>query len=101
MALHVETGEGWARASLSGELSVYTVEQLKSELLPLLGQESVSLSFAEVTEVDGCALQLLLAFGRQLRRLELLADNPLVSEAFQLLGVALTAPTAGGEDGLE
>ncbi|KMN77986.1 hypothetical protein VK98_17835 [Chromobacterium sp. LK11] len=101
MALHVETGEGWTRASLSGELSIYTAEQLKGELLPLLEHEAVSLSFAEVTEVDGCALQLLLAFGRQLRRLELLADNPMVSEAFQLLGVTLTAPPSGGEDGLE
>ncbi|AXT49118.1 MULTISPECIES: STAS domain-containing protein [Chromobacterium] len=101
MTLHVEIGEGWAKASLSGELSIYTAEQLKSDLLPLLAHEAVSLSFAGVTEVDGCALQLLLAFGRQLRQLELLADNPLVSEAFQLLGVALAAPPAGGEDGLE
>lgn len=100
MALHVETAEGWTRASLSGELTVYTAAQLKGELLPLLECEAVSLGFAGVTELDGCAVQLLLAFGRQARRLEWRADNPLLCEAFGLLGVAMTAPPGGG-DGLE
>ncbi|WP_254894612.1 hypothetical protein [Chromobacterium haemolyticum] len=40
-------------------MSIYTAEQLKNQLPPLLAHEAVSLSFAGMTEVDGCA-----AFGR-------------------------------------
>ncbi|RBH34630.1 hypothetical protein C3F00_046020 [Pseudomonas sp. MWU13-2860] len=95
MALHLETADGWAWASLSGELTVYTAAQLKSELLPLLEYEAVSRGFAGVTELDGCAVQLLLVFGRQARRVEWRADNPLLCEAFGLLGVTLTPPPGG------
>lgn len=58
-----------SQITLSGELTIYQVASIKQTLLQGLqqgnfGQQPLELNMAEVSEVDGAGLQLLLALAR-------------------------------------
>ncbi|MDF0606835.1 STAS domain-containing protein [Neisseriaceae bacterium TC5R-5] len=90
MALAISTEGEQVLATLSGELTIYGVTELQQELLALLAHPQVVLSFAGVTELDGCAVQLLLILRMEAARvgchLAFLPDNSLLTEAWSLLG---------------
>ena len=61
MSANIEyTGQG-ARVTLSGELTIYSVTEIKSALAEVIGKTSaIEVDLAGVTEIDTAGLQLML-----------------------------------------
>ncbi|UTH73253.1 lipid asymmetry maintenance protein MlaB [Chromobacterium sp. IIBBL 290-4] len=77
-------------AALTGEITIFTAEELQDELLGLLNHEQVKLDLSGITELDGCGAQLLCVALTEARRLErpfqVAASNELVDEVGRWLG---------------
>ncbi|MGQ0598157.1 STAS domain-containing protein [Aquabacterium sp.] len=78
-----------APLTIEGELTVFTVHELKVRLLAALGDgQPLQIDLSGVSEVDGAGIQLLLAAQREARQhgaaITLLAVPPQVEEALTL-----------------
>lgn len=99
MALILTPGKDAVTATLEGDLTIFAAEELQDELLGLLNHQKAVLSLKEVTEVDGCGIQLLLILKAEADRagksLTLLSGNAAVDDAWRLLGLP---PLPSGEE---
>ena len=79
--------------TLDGELTINTLEDLKDDLFGLLNSRNITIDLSQVTEFDGCALQLLHIFlteSQQMQRNLLFAPlPPRLLNAMQLLGFTI------------
>ena len=65
MSTNVEYSGKGARVTLSGELTIYSVTQIKSALAEAMGKASeIEVDLAGVTEIDTAGLQLMLIVKR-------------------------------------
>ena len=65
MSVEIEYSGQGARATLSGELTIYSVAEIKSALAEVMGKTSaVEVDLAGVTEIDTAGLQLMLIVKR-------------------------------------
>lgn len=90
---------------IEGELTVFTVHELKVRLLAALGEgQPLQIDLSGVSEVDGAGIQLLLAAQREARHrgtaITLLAVPPQVKEALTLADLTHEFD-AGGAQALE
>ncbi|AZF36915.1 STAS domain protein [Pseudomonas sp. R4-39-08] len=66
MPITCETLDDTARVGIDGELTIYTVAELASVLLPQMGvAPRLELDLSQVTEMDGAGLQLLAVIQRE------------------------------------
>lgn len=87
---------------IEGELTVFTVHELKVRLLAALSEgQPLQLDLSGVSEVDGAGIQLLLAAQRQARQqgsaITLRAMPPQVKEALALTDLTHEFDVACGE----
>jgi len=87
---------------IEGELTVFTVHELKVRLLAALGEgRPLQIDLSGVSEVDGAGIQLLLATQREARHrgsaITLLAVPPQVEEALMLTDLTHEFDAAGAE----
>ncbi|HEX8592679.1 MAG TPA: STAS domain-containing protein [Pseudomonas sp.] len=69
MALLMKTVDDATHVEIDGELTIYTVADLAAQLLPALGgAPRMEIDLAQVTEVDGAGLQLLMLLRREAAR---------------------------------
>ena len=78
--------------SLSGELTIYSVQELKSLLLTAVdGNSDVTIDMSEVSEVDTAGLQLVLLARKELEsrglHLTLSAANSEITDTLNLFGI--------------
>lgn len=87
-------------ATVEGELTIFTVEELKDTLFGLLNYPQVALDLAQISELDGCAAQMLVILLKEAaqsgRRMHIVKSNALVDEALQWLGI-VTVSEEGAE----
>ncbi len=81
------------RIVIAGELTIYTVMELKDELLTgLSATEELELDLAEVGEIDGAGLQLLVMIKQRAavlgKVLKFTGHSPVVVELLDLSGLA-------------
>lgn len=93
MSIRTQSKNGLYLLHIEGEMSIYTAAELKSQLLPHLGQPGdVEIDLAEVRELDGAGLQLLMLVKREAVRvgatLRLSRHSPAVLEVFELCNLA-------------
>ena len=93
MSIRTESKNGLYLLHIAGEMSIYTAAELKAQLLPHLGQPGeVELDLADVSELDGAGLQLLILAKREAARvgatLRLSRHSPAVLEVFELCNLA-------------
>lgn len=91
-----------APLKIEGELTVFTVHELKVRLLAALGEgQPLQIDLGGVSEVDGAGIQLLLAAQREARQhgsaITLLAVPPQVEEALKLTDLAHEFDACGAE----
>jgi len=85
-------------AVLDGEWTIFTVAELKDDLFSLLNHAQVVLDLAQVSELDGCAAQMLAILFKEAelagRPMRIGQGNDLTDEALRWLGVL----TPGGNE---
>ncbi|KGM40233.1 hypothetical protein JY96_09835 [Aquabacterium sp. NJ1] len=91
-----------APLKIEGELTVFTVHELKTRLLAALGEgQALQIDLGGVSEVDGAGIQLLLAAQREARKhgsaITLLAAPPQVEEALKLTDLTHEFDACGAE----
>ncbi len=65
MPIREETRNGVCHLAMSGEMTIYTAAELKSELAPHLSQAQIEIDLSEVSEMDSAGLQLLILAKRE------------------------------------
>ena len=93
MTIHLDSSGRHPVAQIEGELSIYTVAELKPQLYTLLQQHAeLELDLAAVSELDGAGLQILIAAKREANRqgstLKLTRHSAAVLEVFDLCNMA-------------
>jgi anti-sigma B factor antagonist len=93
MSIRTETRDGLYLLHIEGEMSIYTAAELKSQLLPHLGQAGeLEIDLGEVSEMDASGMQLLILAKREAVRagaaLRLSRHSPAVLEVFELCNLA-------------
>jgi anti-sigma B factor antagonist len=93
MTIRAETKNGLCLLHIEGEMSIYTAAELKSQLLPHLGQSGdLEIDLSQVSELDGAGVQLLLLAKREAARaganLHLSWHSRAVLEVFDLCNLA-------------
>lgn len=92
-------GAGGLSIHVAGDLTIYQAAEARAALLALVGgARAVELDLADVGDIDGAGLQLLLATARTLSagggRLSLACASAAVAEAIGLLGLDRHLPIA-------
>ncbi|MBV4473600.1 STAS domain-containing protein [Pseudomonas sp. B2M1-30] len=93
MAIVNQCPEGGVNWVIDGELTIYTVAELKAELLPSLAPNGdVEVDLALVNEIDSAGVQLLLALRQAVtacgNALHMKGASPAVRDALQLCNLA-------------
>lgn len=92
MDIDVQTTSEGPCVRLAGELTIYTVAEIKAPLLAATAQASVELDLSQVTEIDCAGLQLLMLLKREAkaaaRVLRLARHSPVVLDTFDTLNLA-------------
>ncbi|WP_339532603.1 STAS domain-containing protein [Pseudomonas mucidolens] len=93
MPITRETLDDTARVGIDGELTIYTVAELASALLPQIGAAPrLELDLSQVTEMDGAGLQLLALIQREAgvagTALSVTGQSQAVTQVLQLCGSA-------------
>ncbi len=78
--------------AIEGELTIYTVSELKEKLLAsLLSHDELELDLSKVDEIDGAGLQLLVMVKKEAaildKALRFIGHSPVVLELFDLSGL--------------
>jgi anti-anti-sigma factor len=61
MNIHIKHSENGAQAKLAGELTIYTVTEIKTALAEVMGSvDDIEVDLSDVTEIDTAGLQLML-----------------------------------------
>jgi len=89
MPMLSETLDDTTRVHIDGELTIYTVAELASQLLPQIGAAArMEVDLSQVTEMDGAGLQWLAVIQREAGRsgtlLSLTGQSKPVMETFEL-----------------
>lgn len=93
MTIVTQQPDGSISWVFDGELTIYTVAELKTELMPWLElNRDIELDLAQVSEVDGAGIQFLLLMRREVmasaRVLRLSAISPAVRDALALCNLS-------------
>lgn len=93
MMIRAERKDGLQLLQIEGELSIYTAAELKAQLLPYLAQPGeLEIDLAQVSELDGAGLQLLILAKHEAARvgatLRLARHSRAVLEVFDLCNLA-------------
>lgn len=110
MTVHVELTGNCARARLEGELSIYTVAEIKAALTRAMDDnDEIEVDLEAVTEIDTAGLQLMLIVKRNPGKLVRFVNHPLsvmrlvdLANLGGALGdpmfIAATEPGGGGHE---
>lgn len=93
MTIRIEEKNGISLLHIEGEMTIYTADELKSQLLPHLARSGgLEIDLSQVSEVDSAGLQLLILAKRETRltgqTLLLTSHSRAVQEAFELCNLA-------------
>jgi anti-anti-sigma factor len=98
MPLTITSSESGIQASIVGEFTINTVEELMDDLFGLLNLPEVNLDLTQLTEFDGNALQLVVVLmteaSRKRNKLCLAPVNDKVEKCMALLGFDKAVPAA-------
>lgn len=92
MPLTLSHDQDVCQAAFSGELTIYTMHESQDALFGLLQHPSVLLDLSELSELDGCGLQLLLLLQAKSAEagqvLRLFGSSPVLDEIGPLIGMS-------------
>jgi anti-anti-sigma regulatory factor len=95
MGIKVATESGLSSVSVDGELTIYTVSELKESFLPLFkNNKNFEINLAAVTEVDGAGVQFLMALKSMSAKaddmaIKFVAHSEPVVDALELLDLSV------------
>jgi anti-anti-sigma regulatory factor len=96
MPLTLTSSDSGIQATIVGEFTINTVEELRDDLFGLLNLPEVDLDLTQLTEFDGNALQLVVLLVTEARRkhnqIRLAPVNAKVQESMALLGFDQPVP---------
>jgi anti-anti-sigma factor len=91
MAVKVNINDG-GQLFIEGEMTIYTVREIKHQLMQVPNSQDTAIDLSGVTEIDTAGLQLLVLVKREARKhhstLRLKAHSPAVIEAIDVCNLA-------------